>query len=181
MKMATGFRDLEYFSETKMATGLGLKQGFAQPFAVKKIFMGPPIGASLSHSRFKKFSWDPRLGLRWAIRGSKNFHGTPDWAFAEPFAVQKIFTGPPKGLLLSHSRFEKFSRDPQRGFRWAIRGSKNFHGTPKGAFAEPFAVHLDLEKFWQKSGLSQILTKMATGSEDLENFQKWKWQQVRGT
>jgi len=79
MKMATGFRDLEYFSETKMATGLGdlekfsklkmatglgLKQGFAQPFAVKKIFMGPPIGASLSHSRFKKFSRDPRLGLR---------------------------------------------------------------------------------------------------------------------
>jgi hypothetical protein len=87
------------------------------------------------------------LGLRRAIRGSKNFHGTPKGAFAEPFAVRKIFTGPPIGASLSHSRFKKFSRDPRLGLRRAIRGSKNFHGTPKGAFAEPFAVHLDLEKF----------------------------------
>ena len=47
-------------------------------------------------------------------------------------------------------------------------------GPPDWAFAEPFAVHLDLEKFSPKSGLSQILTKMATGSEDLEYFSKTK-------
>jgi hypothetical protein len=63
MKMATGLGDLEYFSKMKMATGLG-EGGFAEPFAVRKIFTGPPIGPSLSHSRFGKFSWDPRRGLR---------------------------------------------------------------------------------------------------------------------
>jgi hypothetical protein len=49
-------------------------------------------------------------------------------------------------------------------------------GLLNGTFAEPLAVHLDLEKFYQnldlakfspKPGLSQILTKMATGSRDL--------------
>jgi hypothetical protein len=62
-KMSTGLGDLEYFSKMKMATGLG-EGGFAEPFAVRKIFMGPPKGPSLSHSRFGKFSWDPRRGLR---------------------------------------------------------------------------------------------------------------------
>jgi hypothetical protein len=54
-------------------------------------------------------------------------------------------------------------------------------GLLNGTFAEPLAVHLDFEKFYQnldlakfspKPGLSQISTKMVTGSRDLAKFQK---------
>jgi hypothetical protein len=65
--------------------------------------------------------------------------------FAQRFTVKEIFMGWPNRLSLSDSRSKKFSWGDQTDFRWAIHG------------------YLGLGQISRKSGLRQILTKMATG------------------